>query len=115
MSLRPRSEALHAFNAAPGAASPITVVAALPGAIIKVYRFIITVGAVTTPPALAQFTGSVSGPLSQQFQLAAEGQLNCDDGNANLDPMLWTAAGEALQLTFSGGNLSYDVWYLQGP
>lgn len=114
MSLRSRSEAAHAFNTTPAAAGPLTVVAAVPGAIIKVYRFIITVGAVTTPPALAQFTGSVSGALSQQFQFGAEGQLNCDDGNANLDPMFWTAAGEALQLTFSGGNLSYDVWYLQG-
>ena len=113
MSLRPRSEAQHAFNATPSAASPVTVVPAVAGLIIKVYRFIFTVGAVTTPPALVQFTGSVSGALSQQFQLAAQGQVNGDDGNANLDPIYWTAVGEALQLTFSGGNLSYDVWYLQ--
>ena len=71
MSLRQRSEAAHAFNATPATASPVTVVAALPGAIIKVYRFLITVGAVTTPPALLQFTGSVSGAISQQFQLTA--------------------------------------------
>ena len=111
MSLRQRSEALHAFNATPTASSPATVVAAVPGMIIKVYRFIITMTGVG--PATVQFTGSVSGALSQQFQVGAEGQLNCADGNANMDPMFWTAAGEALQLTFASGNASYDVWYLQ--
>lgn len=114
MSLRTRTEVLHAFNLTPTVAGTATIVAAVAGQRVGVYRVIITMGAVTTPPALAQFVGSVSGALSQQFQLVAEGSIVLDTP-INFDPWWVTAAGEALQLTVSGGNFSYDIWYLQGP
>lgn len=114
MSLRSRPETLHAFNSTPTAAGTATIVTGVAGQRIGVYRIIVTMGAVTTPPALVQFSGSVSGALSQQFQLGAEGAITLDTPQ-DQDPWWVTAVGENLQLVVSGGNFSYDVYYLQGP
>jgi hypothetical protein len=102
---------LHAFNTTPTAAGTATVVAVGTGLRYAIYRAIITLGAVATPPGLVQFQGSVSGALSQQFQVGPEGAIVIDTP-INNDPWWQTAGGEALQLVVSGGAFSYDVWYL---
>ena len=113
MSLRQRSEAAHVFNTTPvaGTASPLTVVPAVPGAIIKVYRCFVSMGAAGQQQV--QFFGTGGAAISQQFTIV--GSLIFNDGAANLDPYFWTAAGEGLVIAWSSGTLSYDVWYLQGP
>ena len=112
MSLRQRSEAQHAFNVTPaaGTASPLTVVPALPGAIIKVYRCFISMGAAGQQEV--QFFGTGGQAISQQFIL--QGSLILSEGAANLDPFFVTVAGEGLVIAWSSGTLSYDVWYMQG-
>ena len=116
MSLRQRSEAVHVFNSTPTAAGTATLVSGVPGTIIRVYRAIITLGTVGSPPALVQFNGSSSGVISSQFQLPSVGQLNLIDGAQNLDPLFSTVTpGEGLQLIVSGGNFSWDIWHLQAP
>jgi hypothetical protein len=110
MSLRTASEALHIFGNVTTATIPL--VAAVATKRVYVYSFIITIG---TPAVTVTLQDTASNALSQNFQLLANGAITLDY-RQNYDP--WWVSGTGLGIQFAQGgstDVSYDLWYLQGP
>ncbi len=120
MSLRFRSEALQAPLVGPGptftrtyASGTDTVVPAVAGQKIGIYRLVLQGVAITT----FQFIDSIAGPnlpLSGTYALSAGG-LFILDTPINMDPWWQTQSGAALQMIVGAGAIVADLWYLQTP
>ena len=110
MSLRRGTETTHIFgNASTGT---IALVSAVANQRVYLYRMIVTI---TTPSISLVLQDTSGAPLSQNFQLAVQGAIVLDVSN-NYDPWWISNAGLGMQFVQSGTtNVSYDVWYIQGP
>jgi len=108
MSLRTRSECQR-FTTNSSAAT-IPLVTGVTGQIVSIYAIIVTV------TAAIQITvdGTVTGDLSQDFNLGANGSIVLDR-QINGDPWWQGAVGEGIQLTQTGTptNVGVDIYYLQ--
>jgi hypothetical protein len=114
MSLRTRSECLHAFTTAAVSAASNLMVSGVTGTRIYVYRTVVTVLNAGT----IQFAADAA-PISQAFQVAADGALVLDTP-LNMEPWYITPVSvgnnNSLNLLQTGvAALCFDVWYLQGP
>lgn len=107
--LRALSSMQHAFGSA--ATATIAVVPASTRQRVAIYRMIVGAGGATN--LILQDTSPAA--ISQSFALTG-GSFLVLDMSINGDPWWTTAAGLGLQFANSGSvNLSYDLWYLQGP
>jgi len=115
MSLRLRSEAVHAFGA--GGAGTTAIVSAVAGQIVKVYRMIVVNGAAGQTITLQD---TINTAISQGFLLLANGTITLDTP-INGDP--WFFSGDrgnnpiipGLGIQWNGSAaFSFDLWFLQG-
>jgi hypothetical protein len=110
MSLRSLSQASHIFGNSSLATIPL--VSAVPTQRVYVYSLIITMG---TPAVTVTLTDTSAAAMSQAFQLLANGAITLDYRMFG-DPWWQSGTGLGIQFVQSGTtNVSYDVWYLQGP
>jgi hypothetical protein len=108
MSLRTRSECQHVV--ANAATATIALVTGVPGQIVSIYRIVITIG---TPAVQVTIDGTVSGDLSQDFNLGVNGSIVLDTP-INGDPWWQGAVGEGIQLTQTGTTpIGVDLYFLQ--
>ena len=113
MSLRTGSECLHTFSTVASSLGTVVFnILAVPNQKIYLYRMIITIG---SPAVTVQLTDFPAGPLSQPFNLGANGAITLDTP-INFDPWYATVPGSGVGLVQSGTTpIAWDIWYLQGP